>query len=277
MNILEREGLSFTTTLYDHDGNVKIFPPGKTIVTFDSHEILPENKFRYRYPVGVKEMISLVMDISKFYTMGADLILYSGIYDVWIICVLIYGFVNNLSYEGVLIKLGNVRITMIQESILRNFLGTYIYTACSNNHLSTCSNFYVKSTRFNLIFKSSEGLYQAYKYMSDINHIVKMSNFRGSSAFHYGERLEGDYYFQNNRVEIMLNIMRDNINTNPILYSTMKDIGLRSINEHGRDPFWSNGINGHGNNMMGKCWKTIMLENLTRLIDVDMGIPVSCF
>ena len=106
-------------------------------------------------------------------------------------------------------------------------------------------------------FKTTEA---AYVYQKALFHgdnrtadAVKKSH-TGIHAKRLGDKIPTNSAWQQKRVDVMDNLMRIKIRTSPTVRKALKDTGEQHLIEDTPSAFWGRGIDGHGENMLGRLW-----------------------
>lgn len=60
----------------------------------------------------------------------------------------------------------------------------------------------------------------------------------------------------------MLETLRDKVRSNSFILSELSKTNLQPIFEHCKDSVWGDSLDRSGQNLLGKCWSKVRLENI---------------
>lgn len=228
-----------------------------------------------------KETIELVKQLAILYCQGEILVINcrGGAGRSATIAGLLYGFVRNIQSSDVyikltkafekrtvksekLIKLG-VPQTKDQKDQIKRLLKPFDFYKSTDG---PWTNFYpskVYSNKFLKTFRNSEALYHAYKNPADDEYIDLLTRANATASKVLGRKTKMVENFEENKIEYMIEVLIDKVDSNPWILDEMKKIGIRPIFEHTRnDSFWGDSLDRTGQNHLGKCWKKVLLTYL---------------
>lgn len=224
------------------------------------------------------ETIKFIKELAKLYCSKETIVINcrGGAGRSGTIAGLLYGFVKNLKADevfSILMKAFNKRIvksdkliklgvpqTKLQKDQMMRLLAPFDFYTCASG---PWTNFYpskVFSTRFQIIFKNSEALYQAYKNPDDLEYVHLLSQMNATESKAVGRKVKMVNNFEENKIDYMFDVLIDKVDSNPWIIERMLDFGIKPIFEHTKnDSFWGDNLDRTGGNHLGKCWKKVLL------------------
>ena len=158
-----------------------------------------------------------------------------------------------------LIRLGAPQ-TKVQKDQLKKLLRPFDFYGTTFGPWSNFSPHSVQSSHFNLEFSTSEALFQAYKDDEIVEKLSKCEDPKKAKAI--GRKCDLRPDWETVKVECMLETLRDKVSSNPFIVEELEKTGIRPMYERCQDNIWGDGLDRSGQNLLGKCWSKIRLENL---------------
>ena len=103
-------------------------------------------------------------------------------------------------------------------------------------------------------FPTAEAAFQAHKNLEDVEYLKNQLNSRSPAiSRHLGDKIKIREDWDNVKIDIMETIIQLKVEQNSDVRYNLLNTGLRPIIEHTKDDaFWGDGVDGKGQNILGK-------------------------